>query len=454
MEQLKFGDILRSTRERKGLDFAQTAQRLRIRPDILRAIEESNISAMPARGYARNMVTGYARYLGLDPNEMAHLYVEELQVYEDRRARVRARMNGEDQDASESFREDRSARVSSRVVPRDDGYPQRSGAQQRVQRTRSASSGRQMSDTARTVRMNRVGGDGDAPRRGASRDAQDAQRSHPLQAAAGSIFNAASNIASSQKRPSFNAAGRGRQSRDPMLRANDYVAFYQERGSGVESKLPFIIAAVVVLLALIIVLSLAMGHGGSKKTEDVTTLPVTAIEESVQQQDVETAPTKFTFAYKIDEGTEAWTEVYVDGEAQLAEVVTGPSEGSYDITGTVQFRCVTAEGVHVTIDGEEKELEYDDTGMVNMTFDFASYLSDWQKAHGQSSSGGDAADASTEQQSADNASAADAAATDDAAATGEVGAADTTTEVAADATYADPTTYYDDGTGYTEETVY
>jgi cytoskeleton protein RodZ len=439
MDQLKFGDILRSTRERKGLDFAQTAQRLRIRPDILRAIEESNISAMPARGYARNMVTGYARYLGLDPNEMARLYVEELQVYEDRRARVRARMNGEDQDASESFREDRSARVSSRAVPRGDGSLQRSGSQQRVRRAPSGS-GRQVSDAARTVRMSRLGDEDDAPRRGAGRDAQDTQRSHPLQAAAGSLFNAASNVADSQRRPSFNAAGRGRQSRDPLLKANDYVSFYQERGAGVESKLPFIIAAAVVLLSLIIILSLAMGHGGSKKAEDVTTLPVTAIEESVQQQDVETAPTKFTFAYKIDEGTEAWTEVYVDGEAQLAEVVTGPSEGSYDITGTVQFRCVTAEGVHVTIDGEEKELEYDDTGMVNMTFDFASYLSDWQEAHGQSTSSGSAADASAGQQDAGSASEAD-----DAAATAEA---------AADAAYADPTTYSDSGAGYTEETVY
>lgn len=313
-----------------------------------------------------------------------------------------------------------------------------------------------MSDAARTVRMSRLGDEDDAPRRGAVRDAQDTQRSHPLQAAAGSLFNAASNVAGSQRRPSFNAAGRGRQSRDPLLKANDYVSFYQERGAGVESKLPFIIAAAVVLLSLIIILSLAMGHGGSKKAEDVTTLPVTAIEESVQQQDVETAPTKFTFAYKIDEGTEAWTEVYVDGEAQLAEVVTGPSEGSYDITGTVQFRCVTAEGVHVTIDGEEKELEYDDTGMVNMTFDFASYLSDWQKAHGQPTSSGNAAGASAGQQGAGSASEADdAAAADDAAtAGGEAGAADATAEAAAGAAYADPATYSDSGAGYTEETVY
>lgn len=445
MEQLKFGDILRSTRERKGLDFNETAQRLRIRPDILRAIEDSNVAAMPPRGYARNMVTGYARYLGLDPNEMSRLYIEELRIYEERRARVRARMSSEGSDSNA----ERSARVSSRAVSRPDDTP-------RPSRSSAGSTGRMSADDSRTERMERVEGQG---RR--TRSSQGSEKGNPLQAAAGTISNAASNIAS-RHRPSFNASGRGRQSRDPMLKANDYVTFFQDRGGGIESKLPFILAAAIILLVLIILGALLFGNHG-KKGDDVATMPVTSVEESVQQQQeaVEQAPTKFTFAYKIDEGTEAWTEIYLDGEAQVAEILTGPTEGSYDVTGTVQFVCAAADGVHVTIDGEEQELEFDANGMVNMTYDFADYLKKWQEAHGMSGS------SASSSSSSDNSSSSSETATEEQSSTTEEAAAteEQTTEeqpaeevyyeepVYDDGTYYDDTVYYDDGT-YTEEVYY
>ena len=38
-------------RERKGLDLATAARKLRIRPDILRAIEDGDFARMPPRGY-------------------------------------------------------------------------------------------------------------------------------------------------------------------------------------------------------------------------------------------------------------------------------------------------------------------------------------------------------------------------------------------------------------------
>lgn len=82
MDKMSFGQILRETRERKGLDLNATARRLRIRPDILRAIEDSNFAAMPPRGYTRNMVNGYARYLGLNPTELTGMYLDELYAYQ------------------------------------------------------------------------------------------------------------------------------------------------------------------------------------------------------------------------------------------------------------------------------------------------------------------------------------------------------------------------------------
>lgn len=76
-----FGDILKQTRERKGINISTAAGKLRVREDILRAIEHSDFTAMPPRGYARNMIAGYARYLGLDAVRITSQYLDELQQY-------------------------------------------------------------------------------------------------------------------------------------------------------------------------------------------------------------------------------------------------------------------------------------------------------------------------------------------------------------------------------------
>ncbi|MCD8317272.1 MAG: helix-turn-helix domain-containing protein [Eggerthellaceae bacterium] len=54
--QISFGELLHNARERKGLSIDEASQRLRIRPDILRAIEDNDFSHMPPRGYTKNMV--------------------------------------------------------------------------------------------------------------------------------------------------------------------------------------------------------------------------------------------------------------------------------------------------------------------------------------------------------------------------------------------------------------
>ena len=85
---MTFGSILREARERKGYDLAQAARRLRIRPDILRAIEEGDFARMPPRGYARNMVNAYARLVGLNPSEITRRYLDEAYAYQVGRART------------------------------------------------------------------------------------------------------------------------------------------------------------------------------------------------------------------------------------------------------------------------------------------------------------------------------------------------------------------------------
>ncbi|MEG0324103.1 MAG: helix-turn-helix transcriptional regulator, partial [Raoultibacter sp.] len=96
MDQISFGMVLRDARERKGYDLANAARRLRIRPDILQAIEASDFSRMPPRGYARNMVNAYARYLGLNPTEITRMYLDECYAFQVGKARMDARSTGFD----------------------------------------------------------------------------------------------------------------------------------------------------------------------------------------------------------------------------------------------------------------------------------------------------------------------------------------------------------------------
>ena len=82
MEQRKFGDILRQAREQSGEDVATVARRIRIRPDILVAIEASNLAEMPPRGYSRNMINAYARYLGLNATDIVGMYLDAQYQYQ------------------------------------------------------------------------------------------------------------------------------------------------------------------------------------------------------------------------------------------------------------------------------------------------------------------------------------------------------------------------------------
>jgi cytoskeleton protein RodZ len=59
------GDLLRHKREQSGLTLGQAAERSRIKPEILAAIESGDTAAIPSvylKGYVRN----YARFLGVD----------------------------------------------------------------------------------------------------------------------------------------------------------------------------------------------------------------------------------------------------------------------------------------------------------------------------------------------------------------------------------------------------
>jgi cytoskeleton protein RodZ len=63
----ELGLILRQQRERRGLSVEEVADRLKLMPRIVRAIEQADIEALPQAAYARGFVKAYGNLLELEP---------------------------------------------------------------------------------------------------------------------------------------------------------------------------------------------------------------------------------------------------------------------------------------------------------------------------------------------------------------------------------------------------
>ena len=73
--------MLLQRRRQLGLTCEQASRILKLREDVLIAIEEGDFESMPQSGYAQGMLSSYARYLGLNAREVVDLFQEELYEY-------------------------------------------------------------------------------------------------------------------------------------------------------------------------------------------------------------------------------------------------------------------------------------------------------------------------------------------------------------------------------------
>lgn len=389
MEQRLFGDILRNERKRMGLSLSQAAERLRIRPDILQAIENSDIPNMPPHGYARNMVMGYAKFVGLDPSALASMYNDEYERFESGQARSAA-----DRPAvprrREAVREPRAAR---RAREAREGRAPAGGhdgdATQRMNvplgapvdyRERSATERiRPVDYEDRQYRRTRFDDDYDAQSQMDAEDdyAYEDEGRSPLSSVSGALSGFAS-------------------------RVRDGGESFIANGNGLNRNAKLGIIAGVLVLVLVIVL--AFGFGCGKKDNADSTKDTTTQQSTQTAKETPKAPTSMKVEYKVDEGTTAWVEVYVDGEQKLAEEVKGEKKDSFDVTGNLEFVAATTDGVHVYIDGEEQELETNDNGLVDMTFSFDDYLSKWEQENGVKSSNSSSSSSSSNSSDSTNSS--------------------------------------------------
>jgi len=68
------GKYLKSQRESKKISLREVAKNTRVREPILRALEEDQVHLLPPATYVKGFLLAYAKYLGLDQNDVLLRY--------------------------------------------------------------------------------------------------------------------------------------------------------------------------------------------------------------------------------------------------------------------------------------------------------------------------------------------------------------------------------------------
>lgn len=374
MGQVSFGTVLREARERKGYDVQSAARRLRIRPDILRALENNDFSRLPARGYTRNMVNAYAKLVGLNPADITRMYLDDAYAYQVGRTR------GES---------DSPAHVSGRrSVSRGDGrHDGRGQGSQRSSRYGDERSG----DGRRSQRTQR------GQRQGTQRMPRREQQ--PPREYRESLASRAARAENESRRSNHFGGAVTTQF------TNFYSGSQNNAGRGMQTRLPYVAVIVIILLLLVIIVALAFGNRGAGSTQDVAKVPITGVTDTsadgtgVSQENsnndngnnsndseakassTATVPTSVKVEYKLAKGQQAYAVITQDGQA-TEQMLTGPVDETVDVSGTWSLATWVSSGFTVTMDGKEVEFTSDaTTGMPTATVNFKDYLASWAKDH-------------------------------------------------------------------------
>lgn len=348
MNHISFGSVLKEARISKGYELTTVSRRLRIRPDILEAIENSDFERMPPRGYSRNMINAYARFLGLNANDVTRMYLDESYANQIGRAHQNA--------------------IESRYLHRNTSQAtSRPGKRQPTNQFKAVSSTRQRVDDGTT------GANG---RRIYSDIPDDMDRTQSARARAQARQNRSDD-------PQLHPARR------ETIPDGKYVNLYANPSRGMgqapRSRLPFIIGGVVIVIILIFIIVSIVSCAG--KQEDVQNIPVTGIENTEEGEGNDTAqpaavaPTDFTLSYEVPAGKTAYIEVIVDGSTKEAGDVTGQASQTYTSSGNIKFVTSNPENVVLKVDGEEKTLESNTRGVASETFNFNEILNKWYADH-------------------------------------------------------------------------
>jgi hypothetical protein len=350
MADSTFGTKLASERIRRGLTLEQVSSTLRIRPAILESLETGDFYHMPLKGHARNMVSSYARYLGLDPIDLTEQFLKEYHDFEEDESRQaaasrRAVDTPDYHSAAPDTSAARSASVRRRSSSRSQGMrsmwdkpippsPQHQALEKRSNASRPLT-------TRRTTAALGEGG----PRR-TRRTAADAH------ATAGGTYG---------------NAGSYTPAKPPL--------FSRILGTLFKSPVTAIVVLVVVLILLLVLWALAANScskktdenvpasGGAVVTEEEALDPNTGLEIPDLSDDLLPDPRYGPFQLTVEPapGTTPWTEVTVDGQNVFAGMLDG--RVSWEVTDSCEISTGQPGNLTVKRDDAAVEISVDEDGI-------------------------------------------------------------------------------------------
>ena len=355
MHHISFGNVLKEARLARGLDLTAVSRELRIRQDIIFAIENSDFARMPSRGYARNMIIAYARLVGLNPQDVSRMYLDQEYAYQVEQAH---RSVGDTiQMHNEPYRRgsENSGNGQTGRIPRSEYRSKNSNSSSRNGLGYSSQANRNLYDGSSNGFGRRMySQNADEPPYAPRNNAPVAHRARRSAMADGrytNLYTAPKNIP------------------NPNRKRNIIIG---------------VIIAVVLVIILIVALFL------THRSEPQTNIPVTGVDVTAQQQTedttqtqepVETPPTEFTLRYEVADGSETYIEVYVDDNIEESSTVTGPAQQTYTSSSKIRFVATETDGVTLYINDEAVELTTNDSGIVNTTYTFEDILNQWYEDH-------------------------------------------------------------------------
>ena len=355
MHHISFGNVLKEASLARGLDLTAVSRELRIRQDIIVAIENSDFARMPSRGYARNMIIAYARLVGLNPQDVSRMYLDQEYAYQVEQAH---RSVGDTiQMHNEPYRRgsENSGNGQTGRIPRSEYRSKNSNSSSRNGLGYSSQANRNLYDGSSNGFGRRMySQNADEPPYAPRNNAPVAHRARRSAMADGrytNLYTAPKNIP------------------NPNRKRNIIIG---------------VIIAVVLVIILIVALFL------THRNEPQTNIPVTGVDVTAQQQTedttqtqepVETPPTEFTLRYEVADGSETYIEVYVDDNIEESSTVTGPAQQTYTSSSKIRFVATETDGVTLYINDEAVELTTNDSGIVNTTYTFEDILNQWYEDH-------------------------------------------------------------------------
>lgn len=349
MNDASFSRFLKEERLRRGLTLEQASASTKVRQQILVAFEEGDFESMPPRGYAKNMIASYARWLGLSPQGVVETYLDDLAVFESDR----------------NFEDDPYRYYGSRDTGR--GESSRRGRPKRYQRDERPNTSPRLYD---------IHGANDM----IDHDRRRAQGDHTFRST--SIGNTGGH--------------NGHVSRSSRIFSDKKT--YRRGGGDNHAKLIIIIMVAVILVALTFILASYVSSCSKKADSLDTPVASTTKVDNGSSSDTQTGTSStsivldspFTVSFSVADAQTCTIVAKVDGLDAYNGTAVGPMTQTFAVSTSATMTFSNPSAVTVTRDGQPVSITVgsDGTGSVSLAVSSSSGQPSTGTTDGAGSTGG------------------------------------------------------------------